>query len=252
MLAKGVRVKRRRGWRGEQMLLALIYAFCVGERPVTVSYQAGKWAREQAYMVILRERDGQQGRLVPAYTVILFSRDNLVLNELARLHGLQPLIRDFVHGVARVTRSGCACCSPAATTASTGCCPPPSGWNRREPGGGRRTPAQMGKGAPPSANGPQQCACAGPAQPHNGKTRSCPRSSLIPLPYQGIGEGVCRSPRSRAAAKLVGQPPVSLPENKSASEPSRRRRWWYAAVLTHLGLWIAGLYLFSRYFGAAR
>ena len=56
------------------------------ERAVTVTYRPGTWENEQVYVVIRRDRDGQQELLQPAYTVILVSRDDLRVGELVRWH----------------------------------------------------------------------------------------------------------------------------------------------------------------------
>ena len=56
------------------------------ERAVTVTYRPGTWAKEQVYVVIRRDRDGEQELLQPAYTVILVSRDDLRVGELVRRH----------------------------------------------------------------------------------------------------------------------------------------------------------------------
>lgn len=56
-----------------------------GEAATWVYHRPDGW-REQAYVVIRKLYDGQQRRLVPAYTVILVSRDNLPLAELVRRH----------------------------------------------------------------------------------------------------------------------------------------------------------------------
>lgn len=46
------------------------------ERTITVSYRPGRWAREQVYLAIRRERDGEQQRRV------LFARSNYRLDWL--------------------------------------------------------------------------------------------------------------------------------------------------------------------------
>ena len=56
------------------------------ERAVTVTYRPGTWDEEQVYVVIRRDRDGEQELLQPAYTVILVSRDDLRVGELVRRH----------------------------------------------------------------------------------------------------------------------------------------------------------------------
>ena len=56
------------------------------ERAVTVTYRPGTWEKEQVYVVIRRDRDGEQELLQPAYTVILVSRDDLRVGELVRRH----------------------------------------------------------------------------------------------------------------------------------------------------------------------
>ena len=56
------------------------------ERAVIVKYRPGTWAKEQAYVVVRRDRDGEQELLQPAYTVILVSRDDLAVGELVRRH----------------------------------------------------------------------------------------------------------------------------------------------------------------------
>ena len=56
------------------------------ERAVTVKYRPGTWAEEQTYVVIRRDRDGEQELLQPVFTVILVSRDDLPVGELVRRH----------------------------------------------------------------------------------------------------------------------------------------------------------------------
>jgi len=52
----------------------------------TLTYHRPQGWREHPYVVIRRTHDGPQGRLQPAYTVILVSRDDLPLEELVRRH----------------------------------------------------------------------------------------------------------------------------------------------------------------------
>lgn len=56
------------------------------ERATLVYYRPGQWASEEAYVVVRQDRDGDQPRLLPAWTVILVSRDDLSLPELVRRH----------------------------------------------------------------------------------------------------------------------------------------------------------------------
>ena len=57
----------------------------LGESATLVYHRPQGWT-EQAYVVVRRRDDGPQRRLVPAYTVILVSRDDLPLAELVRRH----------------------------------------------------------------------------------------------------------------------------------------------------------------------
>jgi len=57
----------------------------LGESATLVYHRPQGWA-EHAYVVVRRLYDGAQRRLVPAYTVILVSRDDLPLAELVRRH----------------------------------------------------------------------------------------------------------------------------------------------------------------------
>lgn len=52
----------------------------------TLTWHCPQGWREHPYVVIRRTHDGPQGRLQPAYTVILVSRDDLPLEELVRRH----------------------------------------------------------------------------------------------------------------------------------------------------------------------
>lgn len=57
----------------------------LGEEATLTWHRPRGW-REHPYVVIRRTHDGPQGRLQPAYTVILVSRDDLPLEELVRRH----------------------------------------------------------------------------------------------------------------------------------------------------------------------
>ncbi len=57
----------------------------LGEQATLTWYRPQGW-REHPYVVIRRTHDGPQGRLQPAYTVILVSRADLPLEELVRRH----------------------------------------------------------------------------------------------------------------------------------------------------------------------
>ncbi len=57
----------------------------LGEEATLTWHRPQGW-REHPYVVIRRTHDGPQGRLQPAYTVILVSRDDLPLAELVRRH----------------------------------------------------------------------------------------------------------------------------------------------------------------------
>ena len=54
------------------------------ERVTLVYYQSAQWAAEEAYVVVRRDRDGDQPRRLPAWTVMLVRRDDLPLPELVR------------------------------------------------------------------------------------------------------------------------------------------------------------------------
>ena len=56
------------------------------ERATLVYYKPSRWAATEEYAVIRRDRDGDQRRLVPAWTVILVRKDDLPLPELVRRH----------------------------------------------------------------------------------------------------------------------------------------------------------------------
>lgn len=56
------------------------------EEALTLSYQPTGWSREQVYVVIRRTHDGAQRRLLPAYSFILVSRDDLPVGELVARH----------------------------------------------------------------------------------------------------------------------------------------------------------------------
>ena len=58
----------------------------LGEQAIFAYYQPTGWATEQPYVVIRRMEQNQQQLLVPIYTVILVSRDDLPLNELVKRH----------------------------------------------------------------------------------------------------------------------------------------------------------------------
>ena len=47
---------------------------------------SGQWAKEQAFVAVRRDRDGQRELLQPACMVILVSRDDLEVGELVRRH----------------------------------------------------------------------------------------------------------------------------------------------------------------------
>ncbi len=57
----------------------------LGESATLVHHRPDGW-REQAYVVIRKLDDGYQRRLMPAYTVILVSRDDLPVEELVARH----------------------------------------------------------------------------------------------------------------------------------------------------------------------
>ena len=57
----------------------------LGEDATLVRYRPAGW-EEQSYVVIRRRRDRGQTLLLPVYTVILVSRDDLPLDELVRRH----------------------------------------------------------------------------------------------------------------------------------------------------------------------
>jgi hypothetical protein len=57
-----------------------------GESATIVYHRPGNWYREHAYVVIRKHEDGRQQRLIPGYTVILVSRDDLPLKELIARH----------------------------------------------------------------------------------------------------------------------------------------------------------------------
>ncbi len=57
----------------------------LGEEATLTWHRSRGW-QEHPYVVIRRTHDGPQGRLQPAYTVILVSRDDLPLEELVRRH----------------------------------------------------------------------------------------------------------------------------------------------------------------------
>ena len=57
----------------------------MGEDATLVRYRPAGW-EEQSYVVIRRRRDRGQSLLLPVYTVILVSRDDLPLDELVRRH----------------------------------------------------------------------------------------------------------------------------------------------------------------------
>ena len=58
----------------------------MGEDATLMRHRPAGWAAEQSYVVVRRCRDGRQSELIPAYTVILVSRDDLPLDELVRRH----------------------------------------------------------------------------------------------------------------------------------------------------------------------
>ena len=57
----------------------------MGEDATLVRYRPAGW-EEQSYVVVRRRRDRGQSLLLPVYTVILVSRDDLPLDELVRRH----------------------------------------------------------------------------------------------------------------------------------------------------------------------
>ena len=71
------------------------------------------WEAEQSYVVVRRVREGGQGQLFPAYTVILVSRDDLPVDELVRR---QAGPRERVQGAA--DRSGPASSAVPAVPAN--------------------------------------------------------------------------------------------------------------------------------------
>lgn len=67
-----------------------------GERATLVYYRPQGWSREQAYVVVRRDEHGAQRQLLPAYTIILVSRDDLALETLVQRHrGKQGLENAF-------------------------------------------------------------------------------------------------------------------------------------------------------------
>ena len=56
------------------------------EQAVLVYYRPGRWAAEEAYVVVRQLHEGEQGLLEPRYTVMLVSRDDLPVAELVRGH----------------------------------------------------------------------------------------------------------------------------------------------------------------------
>ena len=58
----------------------------LGEEAVVMRHRPAGWEAEQSYVVVRRLHESGQGRLFPAYTVILVSRDDLPVDELVRRH----------------------------------------------------------------------------------------------------------------------------------------------------------------------
>ena len=58
----------------------------MGEDATLMRHRPAGWAAEQNHVVVRRCGEGRQQELVPAYTVILVSRDDLPLDELVRRH----------------------------------------------------------------------------------------------------------------------------------------------------------------------
>jgi len=57
-----------------------------GESATLSNHQPAGWSCQQSYVVIRKHLDGPQHELIPAYTVILVSRDDLPLKELIKRH----------------------------------------------------------------------------------------------------------------------------------------------------------------------
>ena len=57
-----------------------------GESATLVYYRPGSWTHEHAYVVVRGEHQGPQKTLIPHYSVILVSRDDLPLDELVARH----------------------------------------------------------------------------------------------------------------------------------------------------------------------